>query len=59
MNVIETVTNEEEQKPGAGPAPRALTEEELSRLPAGLPFDEIATRHLERPGVRRPMVHVG
>jgi hypothetical protein len=46
MNAIETVTNEEEQKPGAGPAPRALTEEELSRLPAGLPFDEIATRHL-------------
>ncbi|GAB3160239.1 TIGR03618 family F420-dependent PPOX class oxidoreductase [Micromonospora sonneratiae] len=34
MSTIEngTVTNEEEQKPGAGPAPRVLTEEELSRL---------------------------
>jgi PPOX class probable F420-dependent enzyme len=32
MNPIETTTNEDQQKPGAGPAPRLLTDEELSHL---------------------------
>jgi PPOX class probable F420-dependent enzyme len=32
MNAIETATNEQERKPGAGPAPRPLTDEELSLL---------------------------
>ncbi|GAA2362536.1 PPOX class F420-dependent oxidoreductase [Streptomyces cuspidosporus] len=37
------VANEEEQKPGAGPAPRALTDEELSRLLEEQQFAVLAT----------------
>ncbi|MEU1666622.1 PPOX class F420-dependent oxidoreductase [Streptomyces sparsogenes] len=37
------VANEEEQKPGAGPAPRPLTEEELSRLLREQQFAVLAT----------------
>ncbi|MEU9796765.1 PPOX class F420-dependent oxidoreductase [Streptomyces sparsogenes] len=37
------VANEEEQKPGAGPAPRPLTDEELSRLLREQQFAVLAT----------------
>ncbi|MEU5645441.1 PPOX class F420-dependent oxidoreductase [Streptomyces milbemycinicus] len=37
------VANEEEQKPGAGPAPRALADEELSRLLQEQQFSVLAT----------------
>jgi PPOX class probable F420-dependent enzyme len=37
------VANEEEQKPGAGPAPRVLTDEELSRLLQEQQFSVLAT----------------
>ncbi|MFK4183400.1 pyridoxamine 5'-phosphate oxidase family protein [Streptomyces sparsogenes] len=37
------VANEEEQKPGAGPAPRPLTDEELSRLLREQKFAVLAT----------------
>jgi PPOX class probable F420-dependent enzyme len=37
------VANEEEQKPGSGPAPRALTDEELSRLLQEQQFAVLAT----------------
>jgi PPOX class probable F420-dependent enzyme len=43
MNATETMTNEDEQRPGAGPAPRPLTDEELSQLLSEQQFGVLAS----------------
>jgi hypothetical protein len=43
MNAIETVTNEERSRPGTAPAPRALTQQELSRLLREQQFGAVAS----------------